>query len=248
MLVGAWVLAPRLGLLGDRVSNEVADIREVAQDRVDQTTEDLLEDVSESVGFDVAREGSASEATLQVAGVIDGWTLPLDEVDADRAARPHHDYPAWDYGIPVGTPIYAMTAGDVVFATADDGKKCGGTVSMRTADGALQIAHCHLSDVLVATGDQVQPGDLLGLSGGQPGAPGAGNTFGPHLHLQMRRDGQLVCPQAQLVALGQGVALNADALPTTDCFYSTSGFGNLRSESDPTDPFWAFDGAEQPDL
>jgi len=247
-LIGAWALAPRLGLIGDRVGDELADLRQQAQERVDQSTEDLLDDVSENVGFDVAPEAGDSTAVIEVAGTIDGWTLPLDEVDADRAARPHHDYPAWDYGIPVGTPIYAMTAGDVVFATADDGKRCGGTVSMVTTDGALQIAHCHLSDVEVQSGDRVRPGDLLGLSGGEPGAPGAGNTFGPHLHLQMRRDGQLVCPQAQLVALGQGVALKAEALPATDCFYSRSGFGNLQTESTPSDPFWAFDGSEQPEL
>lgn len=241
------MLAPRLGLLGEQVSDEVADLRRNAEEQVEGATEDLLEDVSERVGFDVGLAVDETPSTLQVPGSIDGWTLPLEEVDADRAARPHHDYPAWDYGIPVGTPVYAMTAGEVTFATSDDGRKCGGTVTFETSADGMQIAHCHLSAIRVSAGDTVQPGDLLGLSGGQPGAPGAGNTFGPHLHLQMRRDGVLVCPQAQLVALGQGVALNADALPSTDCFYSTSGFGNIRTEADPADPFWSWDGRDEPD-
>ena len=36
---------------------------------------------------------------------------------ADQLDDPHHDYPAWDWAIPTGTPIYAIRGGTVVAIT-----------------------------------------------------------------------------------------------------------------------------------
>ena len=47
-----------------------------------------------------------------------GWSLPgpRELIDADPSVltAPHHDYPAWDWIIPVNTPIYAVRGGTVV--------------------------------------------------------------------------------------------------------------------------------------
>lgn len=235
-LFAVWSFAPRLGLIGDQVTTETRQARESARERVDQMTEDFVDDVSDKVGIEI----NMPTKDITAAGTIDGWSLPLASIDADRAARPHHDYPAWDYGTAVGTTVYAMTAGTITTALDDDGARCGGTVSITTEDGA-QLTHCHLSAVDVQRGDRVNPGDVLGESGGQPGAPGAGNTSGPHLHLQIRVNGTLVCPQAQLLALAGGSALDADDLPIDDCFYSTSGLGSFETIADESDPFFSWD-------
>ena len=235
-LFAIWSWAPKLGVFGDEVAAETSAARERATERVNEMTNDLLDDISEKTGVDV----TVPTSDLVTAAAVDGWALPLASIDALRAARPHHNYPAWDYGTPVGTELMAMTSGRITTALDDDGARCGGTVSI-TTDAGAQITHCHLSSVLVDRGDDVEAGDLLGLTGGQPGAPGAGNTSGPHLHLQIRLNGELLCPQAQLLAIGEDTPLRVEELPSRDCFYSTSNFGAVTSTTDKDDVFFRWD-------
>jgi len=154
--------------------------------------------------------------------------MPLADIDTRRLSSPHHDYPAWDYGVAVGSPVFAMTFGRVVAAIDDDEKRCGGTVTLISHDESARITYCHLSSVLIRSGVDVGPGDLLGLTGGEPGAPGAGNTRAPHLHLQIKLDGQLVCPQPALQAISAGEPVAARALPSDGCI--SQGLLNIYGE------------------
>ncbi|MEZ5230266.1 MAG: M23 family metallopeptidase [Acidimicrobiales bacterium] len=92
------------------------------------------------------------------------------------------------------------------------------TVIITGTDGAT-YTYCHLSAVAVAAGDDVTAGQAIGLSGGQPGAPGAGNTTGPHLHLGIRVYGQSVCPQPLLLAILRGTPIPPTAAPTSGCYH-----------------------------
>jgi hypothetical protein len=53
--------------------------------------------------------------------VADGWALPgpraVLDATADQLDDPHHDYPAWDWLIPGGNPIYAIRGGVVARVT-----------------------------------------------------------------------------------------------------------------------------------
>ena len=95
--------------------------------------------------------------------------------------------------------------------------RCGNTVVIAGVDGAT-YTYCHLSAVAVNTNDQVEAGQAIGLSGGRPGAPGAGNTTGPHLHLSIRAYGQEVCPQPVLLGILRGTPVPPTAAPSTGCF------------------------------
>ena len=84
-----------------------------------------------------------------------------------------------DIGVNVGTPVRAPISGTVVEAKPDS-KGCGGTISI--ANGNIKHRFCHCSKINVRVGDEVEQGDVVGLSGGKPGARGAGTSGNPHLH------------------------------------------------------------------
>ena len=112
-----------------------------------------------------------------------------------------------DISVPVGTPMLAAIAGTVTHAGDDDPGGYGSWVEITGADGTV-IRYGHLASIRVATGQAVKPGELIGASGGAAGAPGAGNSTGPHLHFEVRVNGTGVDPMAYLAGgwqiAGQG--------------------------------------------
>lgn len=151
------------------------------------------------------------------------YPVPLEWATEALAVRPHHDYPAFDVGIRVGTPLFAMTDGIISAVVADAGiyspggsGRCGNTVVLDGVDGA-RYTYCHLSLVTVAAGTDIAAGEPVGLSGGEPGTPGAGNTTGPHLHLSVRAYGQLICPQPMLLGIVRNTPIPPTAAPSGGC-------------------------------
>ncbi len=106
-----------------------------------------------------------------------------------RAKGPHKGI---DIGAPVGTPIKSIADGKVIGAGPLD-PDCGDGISIQHADGFIS-SYCHLSGIKVSNGQTVSQGDIIGLTGGAVGAPGSGNSKGPHLHLTLKKDGQRVNP------------------------------------------------------
>ena len=163
---------------------------------------------------------AASYAGLSSGG-SGPYTLPVERAvfdsNPDYLTRPHHDYPAIDIPVAVGTPVYAVTDGTIL-AAADDGGACGGTVILEGNDGN-RYTYCHASRVLVSPGQTVAGGNLLLLSGGQPGAPGAGDSTGPHLHFGISVSGIAVCPQGLLAAWMNGDQRGPATAPTSGCTF-----------------------------
>jgi Peptidase family M23/Transglycosylase SLT domain len=161
-----------------------------------------------------------------VGEVIEGYTYPLPEPYATEsiATRPHSDYAAIDIAADVGTPVFSVVAGTVVSAIGNAGSyrpgdvgRCGNTIVIAGADG-VTYTYCHLLAVTVITGQAIIAGQGIGLTGGEAGTPGAGNTTGPHLHLGIRAYGQAVCPQPILLAILRGTPIPPPAAPTTGCY------------------------------
>ncbi|MET9105547.1 peptidoglycan DD-metalloendopeptidase family protein [Streptomyces zhihengii] len=84
-----------------------------------------------------------------------------------------------DYAMGVGTALPAADAGTVT-NIADNGTG-GHTVTITHGDG-YRTQYMHLSRFAVANGTWVPRGGIVGWSGGAAGAPGSGNSTGPHLH------------------------------------------------------------------
>jgi murein DD-endopeptidase MepM/ murein hydrolase activator NlpD len=90
-----------------------------------------------------------------------------------------------------GEPVYAAYPGVITEAEARAGH-CGMTVVERTRHGYL-IQYCHLSLIDVRVGEEVGFSSLIGRVGH------TGNVTGPHLHLQLYKDGRWLDPMEFMV-------------------------------------------------
>lgn len=105
--------------------------------------------------------------------------------------RPGHVHGGIDIATPVGTKVAAPAAGVARVRT-----NAGGYGTMIEIDhgGGLVTRVAHLSGVDIKDGDTVSQGQIIARSGGAKGAPGAGNSQGPHVHYEVRRNGSPVDP------------------------------------------------------
>lgn len=98
-----------------------------------------------------------------------------------------------DFRAAVGTPVYAMNAGQVAFAGAF--RNYGNTVIIDHGLGVMTM-YMHLSKVSVDLGKPVEKGDPIALSGN------TGYSLGPHLHLSVRIYGYSIDPIKFLELMG----------------------------------------------
>lgn len=91
----------------------------------------------------------------------------------------HPGHNGLDIGVPVGTPIKTTMDGHVVHA---DWNNQGYGNLVIVENGAYRTYYAHLSSIPVSMGDTVKAGTTIGLSGN------TGNSTGPHLHYEIRRN------------------------------------------------------------
>ena len=90
-----------------------------------------------------------------------------------------------------GTPVYATADGLV--ARADYWGSYGNYIQIEHGDD-LQTRYAHLSGYEVVAGERVVKGQLIGYIGS------TGRSTGPHLHYEVRIDGQPVDPRPYMYA------------------------------------------------
>lgn len=91
-----------------------------------------------------------------------------------------------DIACKLGTDIKAIAKGTVVFA--QDSGDLGNLVKIEHGNG-VQTWYAHCSKIYASVGDEVEPGDIIAAVGS------TGNSTGPHLHLEIRVNGNAVNPQ-----------------------------------------------------
>jgi hypothetical protein len=132
-------------------------------------------------------------------------------IDFQCGSLTYDGHKGTDFGLPslsamdIGVDVLASAAGTVrgvrndmrdVLYTSDladeiDGRDCGNGVVVAHDDG-WETQYCHMKEgsVVVGSGDQVAPGDILGQVGL------SGRTQFPHVHISVRRSGEIVDPFA----------------------------------------------------
>lgn len=101
------------------------------------------------------------------------------------------EHSGMDIAVPQGTPIQAAAPG--IVAWAKEGRQYGNYVMIIHANGIATL-YAHMSRLDVKADQYVERGQVIGLSGGRAGSPGAGFSTGPHLHFEVRADGIPVNP------------------------------------------------------
>jgi murein DD-endopeptidase MepM/ murein hydrolase activator NlpD len=102
-------------------------------------------------------------------------------------------HPGIDFRASVGDPIYATAAGRVTKAGWEGGY--GQMVEINHGEG-LSTRYGHMSQIDVAVGQKVRVGQIIGHVGS------TGRSTGPHLHYEIRVNGEAVNP-ARFLAAGE---------------------------------------------
>lgn len=93
-----------------------------------------------------------------------------------------------DYGVPIGTPVYAAASGTVSKAQKGSGSHSYGLYLVIEHGGGYETLYGHLSQTIAKPGDTVTKGQLIAKSGA------SGHVTGPHLHFEVFRNGVSVDP------------------------------------------------------
>lgn len=138
-------------------------------------------------------------STPTVAGTVTagpvsagGFSWPLTgRITSPFGPRGGRTHAGLDIAVPIGTPVRAVKAGTVQSAGAASGY---GIAVYLEHGGGESTRYGHLSKPLVRAGQQVASGEQIALSGN------SGRSTGPHLHLEIRRNGRAVDPLPLLPA------------------------------------------------
>jgi len=98
-------------------------------------------------------------------------------------------HPGIDIGVPSGTPIQAAAAGTVAIAGPESGY---GNYTCLDHGGGISTCYAHQESISVSVGQHVSQGQVIGIS------DCTGLCFGPHLHFEVRVNGQVVDPMGYL--------------------------------------------------
>ena len=130
---------------------------------------------------------SASGGTPSASGLVWPVSGPITSPYGPRCL-PNGDcsfHPGIDIGVPTGTPIKAAAAGTVIYSGWMDGY--GNLVVIDHGSG-LATAYAHQSSIAAGNGATVAQGQVIGYVGC------TGYCYGPHLHFEVRVNGEPVNP------------------------------------------------------
>ena len=143
----------------------------------------------ELLGLDLGDPAAAS---------VQGFIAPIDAEIGSRFGMRRHPifrvrrmHNGVDYGAPTGTSIWASKTGTVIFAGWKGGY--GNTVVIQHA-GGVSTLYAHMSKLMAEDGSFVTRGEVIGLVGS------TGWSTGPHLHFEVRRNGDPADPELFLPA------------------------------------------------
>ena len=140
----------------------------------------------------VKEKKSEKDSVLRGKPVKRGWYSSA----FGRRMDPITGRPAWHAGVDfagkLGSDVIAVASGVVVFSGRKDGY--GNLVEIDHGNGVM-TRYGHHDELKVEVGDFVKRGEVVGLMGN------SGRSTGPHVHLEVLRDGRAVNPLKNIEGL-----------------------------------------------
>jgi murein DD-endopeptidase MepM/ murein hydrolase activator NlpD len=158
-----------------------------AQERADAEEIDGLQAVSADLAAKIrAAQAHSTVQHVSGSGLIWPVNAPITSPFGWRWGRMHEGI---DLGAAYGSPIAAAAAGVVIYAGWEGGY---GNLVVIDHGGGLATAYGHQSRIAVSVGQSVSQGETIGYVGS------TGHSTGPHLHFEVRVNGQAVDPLGYL--------------------------------------------------
>ena len=174
----------RLATVEDIKSTALASTREHREEYLREVEALAAQSAALAATIREAQTDAGSSGTGQPSAA--GFIWPCDGVVVSgfgmRWGRMHEGI---DIGCAYGTPNRAAAAGTVIYSGWLGGY--GNLVVVDHGNG-LSTAYAHASSLLVGVGQSVSQGETVSLVGS------TGNSSGPHLHFEVRVNGQAVDP------------------------------------------------------
>jgi murein DD-endopeptidase MepM/ murein hydrolase activator NlpD len=176
------------GQLVEAQARRKADLASLdARERADAEEIDSLQQVSAELAAKIQAAQSHSTVVRTGSGAL-AWPVnaPITSSFGWRWGRMHEGI---DLGAAYGSPIAAAGAGTVIYAGWLGGY---GNLTVIDHGGGLSTAYGHQSQIGVSVGQHVEQGQIIGNVGS------TGHSTGPHLHFEVRVNGQAVDPLGYL--------------------------------------------------
>jgi murein DD-endopeptidase MepM/ murein hydrolase activator NlpD len=159
-----------------------------AEEREEATEIDSLVRVSVELTAKIqaAQARTTVHRSASAAGLIWPVNAPITSPFGWRWGRMHTGI---DLGATYGTPIAAAASGSVIYADWLGGY---GNLTVIDHGGGLATAYAHQTRIAVSVGESVAQGQIIGYVGS------TGHSTGPHLHFEVRVNGEPVDPLGYL--------------------------------------------------
>jgi murein DD-endopeptidase MepM/ murein hydrolase activator NlpD len=153
--------------------------------------------IQAKIATQLAGYGSVPLPAGPIRGGSSGLIWPVDgPVVSGFGARTingsYEYHPGIDIAVPSGTPIRAAAAGTVIFTEPEASSGGYGNYTCIDHGGGLSTCYAHQETFAVSAGQEVSQGQIIGYS------DCTGYCFGPHLHFEVRIDGEVTDPMAYL--------------------------------------------------
>lgn len=198
-------------VIEESLQNEAIIENSIQETVVEETIENNIEEVTNSEAID-SKDSETENTAINVGGAQEDTSsysqMELDAIDVKKRytfIKPLEGTISSRYGIrnPTSSNVPKYHTGiDIAVVTGTEVKAAiGGTVDVVSTQGDygyhikiltdsdIITVYAHCSEFKVKEGDVVEQGQIIALSGN------TGNTTGPHLHFEIRKDGRYVDPE-----------------------------------------------------